>query len=118
MLTLLAGLAAFFSAIACLLALRKSGPAGTDSSAVEHLGRKVERLESLLREEFATNRKEMGESSLAQRKELADLMAEFRKQMEDQGKAQSDALRNRFADLIKQLDAQGQKSLELSLIHI
>ena len=112
MLTLLAGLAALFSAIACLLALRKSGPAGTDSGAVEDLGRKVERLESLLREEFATNRKEMGESSQAQRKELAELMAEFRKQMEDQGKAQSEALRNRFADLIKQLDAQGQKSLE------
>ena len=71
MLTLLAGLAALFSAIACLLALRKSGPAGTDSGAVEDLGRKVERLESLLREEFATNRKEMGESSQAQRKELA-----------------------------------------------
>ncbi|MEC7114209.1 MAG: DNA recombination protein RmuC, partial [Bacteroidota bacterium] len=112
MLTLLAGLAALFSAIACLLALRKSGPAGPDSGAVEDLGRTVERLESLLREEFATNRKEMGESSQAQRKELADLMAEFRKQMEDQGKAQSEALRNRFADLIKQLDAQGQKSLE------
>ena len=104
--------ATLFSAIACLLALRKSGPAGRDSSAVEDLGRKVERLESLLREEFATNRKEMGESSQAQRKELADLMAEFRKQMEDQGKAQSEALRNRFADLIKQLDTQGQKSLE------
>ena len=113
MLTLLAGLAALFSAIACLLALRKSeGPAGSDSRATEELGRKVERLESLLREEFSTNRKEMGDLSQAQRKELADLMAEFRKQVEEQGKGQSDALRTRFADLIKQLDDQGKKSLD------
>jgi len=112
MLTLLAGLAAFFSAIACLLALRKSGSAGPDSSATEELGRKVERLESLLREEFSTNRREMGDLSQAQRKELADRMAEFRKQVEEQGKGQSDALRTRFADLIKQLDDQGKKSLD------
>ena len=113
MLTILAGLAALFSAIACLLALRKpAGSATSDSSATEELGRKVERLESLLREEFATNRKEMGDLSQAQRKELADLMAEFRKQVEEQGKAQSDALRTRFADLIKQLDDQGKKSLD------
>ena len=110
---LLAGLAALFSAIACLLVLRKSaGPVGLDSSANEELGRKVERLESLLREEFSTNRKEMGDLSQAQRKELADLMAEFRKQVEEQGKGQSDALRTRFADLIKQLDDQGKKSLD------
>ena len=113
MLMLLAGLAALFSAIACLLVLRKSaGPVGLDSSANEELGRKVERLESLLREEFSTNRKEMGDLSQAQRKELADLMAEFRKQVEEQGKGQSDALRTRFADLIKQLDDQGKKSLD------
>ena len=113
MLTILAGLAALFSAIACLLALRKpAGSAASDSSATEELGRKVERLESLLREEFSTNRKEMGDLSQAQRKELADLMAEFRKQVEEQGKGQSDALRTRFADLIKQLDDQGKKSLD------
>jgi len=113
MLTILAGLAALFSAIACLLALRKpAGSAAPDSSATEELGRKVERLESLLREEFSTNRKEMGDLSQAQRKELADLMAEFRKQVEEQGKGQSDALRTRFADLIKQLDDQGKKSLD------
>ena len=113
MLTLFAGLAALFSAIACLLALRKpAGSAGPDSSATEELGRKVERLESLLRDEFSTNRKEMGDLSQAQRKELADLMAEFRKQVEEQGKGQSDALRTRFADLIKQLDDQGKKSLD------
>lgn len=113
MLTILAGLAALFSAIACLLALRKpAGSDGSDSSATEELGRKVERLESLLREEFSTNRKEMGDLSQAQRKELADLMAEFRKQVEEQGKGQSDALRTRFADLIQQLDDQGKKSLD------
>ena len=113
MLTILAGLAALFSAIACLLALRKPAASdGSDSSATEELGRKVERLESLLREEFSTNRKEMGDLSQAQRKELADLMAEFRKQVEEQGKGQSDALRTRFADLIQQLDDQGKKSLD------
>ena len=110
MVLFLSALAALFSAIACILVLTRSkggGPVGT-----ERLEDQLKRLESALREEFSTNRKEMGDQSQSQRKELADSMAEFRKQMEEQGKDQSELLRQRFSDLIKQLDEQNKKSLD------
>ena len=112
MLTLLAGLAALFSALACFLALRKSEPSGADAGGLEDLGRKVERLESLLREEFATNRKEMGDQSKSLREELAATLGVFREQSDEIAKAQKDLLRQQFGDLIKQLDDQGKKSLD------
>ena len=112
MLTLLAGLAALFSALACFLALRKSGPSGADAGGLEDLGRKVERLESLLREEFATNRKEMGDQSKSLREELAATLGVFREQSDEIAKAQKELLRQQFGDLIKQLDDQGKKSLD------
>ncbi len=112
MLTLLAGLAALFSALACFLALRKSGPSGADAGGLEDLGRKVERLESLLREEFATNRKEMGGQSKSLREELAATLGVFREQSDEIAKAQKELLRQQFGDLIKQLDDQGKKSLD------
>ena len=110
MVLLLSALAALFSAIACILVLTRSkgsGPAGT-----ERLEDQLKRLKSALREEFSTNRKEMGDQSQSQRKELADNMAEFRKQVDEQGKDQSELLRQRFSDLIKQLDEQNKKSLD------
>lgn len=112
MLTLLAGLAALFSALACFLALRKSGSSGADAGGLEDLGRKVERLESLLREEFATNRKEMGDQSKSLREELAATLGVFREQSDEIAKAQKELLRQQFGDLIKQLDDQGKKSLD------
>ena len=112
MLTLLAGLAALFSALACFLAMRKSAPSGADAAGLEDLGRKVERLESLLREEFATNRKEMGDQSKSLREELAATLGVFREQSDEIAKAQKELLRQQFGDLIKQLDDQGKKSLD------
>jgi len=106
----LSALAALFSAIACILVLTRSK--GSDSAGTERLEDQLKRLESALREEFSTNRKEMGDQSQSQRKELADNMAEFRKQVDEQGKDQSELLRQRFSDLIKQLDEQNKKSLD------
>ena len=112
MLTLFAGLAAIFSAIACLLVLRKSGPSASEKGAAEDLGRKVDRLESLLREEFATNRKEMGEQGKSIREELATALGSFREQSDEAAKSQRELLRQQFGDLLKQLDDHGKKSLE------
>lgn len=106
---ILSALAALFSAIACLLVLSKGRAAGGGQGKTEE---RLERLESLIRDEFRENRKEGAEWAQAQRKEMTDGFGGFRKQVDEQGKAQSDALRVRFGDLLKQLDDQGKKSLD------
>ena len=110
--TIFSAFAALFAAIACLLVLRKGGGGVADVAGLDDMGRKVERLEKLMREEFATNRKESGEQAQSQRKEMAESMGGFRKQMEETGKDQSNVLRERFTDLMAQLDKQGKQSLE------
>ena len=103
-------LAALFSALACLLVLtRKQTAGGGDSAKIEE---RLDRLETMIRDEFRENRKEGAALAQAQRKELTDGFDAFRKQVEEQGKAQSDGLRDRFGDLLKQLDDQGKKSLD------
>lgn len=108
--SILSLLAALFSALACFLVLtRKPSSGGGDAAKVEE---RLDRLETMIREEFRENRKEGAALAQAQRKELADGFDGFRKQVDEQGKAQSDGLRDRFGDLLKQLDEQGKKSLE------
>ncbi|MCH1581633.1 MAG: DNA recombination protein RmuC [Flavobacteriales bacterium] len=103
-------LAALFSALACFLVLtRKSSSVGGDILKMEE---RLDRLETMIRDEFRENRKEGAALAQAQRKELADGFEAFRKQVDEQGKAQSDGLRDRFGDLLKQLDNQGKKSLD------
>jgi DNA recombination protein RmuC len=106
----LSALAALFSAIACILVLTR--PKGSGLGGTERLEEQVKRLESTMREEFSSNRKEMGEQSQSQRKELADSMVEFRRQLDEESKSRSELLRQRFSDLIKQLDEQNKQSLE------
>lgn len=72
----------------------------------------MDRLETMIRDEFRENRKEGAALAQAQRKELADGFDAFRKQIDEQGKAQSDGLRDRFGDLLKQLDEQSKKNLD------
>lgn len=103
-------LAALFSALACFLVFtRKQSSADGDSAKMEE---RLDRLETMIRDEFRENRKEGAALAQAQRKELADGFDAFRKQIDEQGKAQSDGLRDRFGDLLKQLDEQSKKNLD------
>ncbi|MGB1384217.1 MAG: DNA recombination protein RmuC [Flavobacteriales bacterium] len=117
MLTVLGILSVLASITACILVLgmrRKVGGSGDAVAAAElqSLKEKMGGQESVMRDEFARNRKEAAELAQAQREELRNNLAAVEKKLEDNAKSQQDVLRQQFEDLLKQLHTQGKLSLE------